>query len=578
MTTATELMARSQALQHRGWIPGLAAQPWYSLASQEGAAMRGPHTRRMGKGCRSLTTSLLLCVAVMVIARWPLSCSLTTLALDTNTTLNELIVRDLVAYHDFGEIHSLTWPQSVSVQMVAIPTVLLAASLATWLGPRAAFRLAVNSWYALQGLAIGLLGQSLRWDSGARAAAIVAALLAPYLLVASSNGQPENMAFPAFALVTWATVRGGAAGVLTTTAGLILAGFTSPYQAVSAGIIALSIALFHGRRRLRDVTLASAISGIIVVTYYIKSIQPNYPHPSCDREVAAGIFDLWVPFAMEHVGNAQARLATLARPPMQVDSIGNLQWAQPVSTAYVGVVLLVLGLAGLWRARRTPLARGLGVALVVSVILALGSSLRTWSVASSPIPLPWLLLERLPALGAMKVVQRFLSAASFSLVIGVGLLLDGQHRRWVLLACLALAADGLLRTPVHWPLPIGYINLAPLRDSLAPGERLTAWPPATQLEPRFFELLSLELDHPLLVLDIESPPPPTPKPGAHWQPQHDGHRWLKWVQEGQSSQTLVWMKALGHPPLRRDDPPGQRCFAGACVAPLSALRTDGRGK
>lgn len=402
------------------------------------------------------------------------------------------------------------------------------------------------------------------------------------------------MAFPAFALVTWAVVRSGQpghkskappcshhagmelVGIAAATTGLVLAGFSSPYQAVALGVLGLSLAFYYGRARLGEMALSSVLGSAVAIAYYAGAIRSDFPHPSSDREVASGIFDLWVPFANQPLDGPITRIRHLARPAQHLTSLDSMMWAQPVSTSYIGAVLLVLGLAGLWRARRTPLARGLATALLATLILSFGSSLRTWSTSSSPIPLPWALLAHLPYLGSMMVVRRFLSGASFCLVLGVGLLLQGRRRWWAAVACVALGADGLLRAPLRWPLPTARLDLSPLAEHLPTGAPLAAWPPMTDLEPRYFALLALELGRPLIVPAIDRPLPRPPSAGEALTKARDETEALRWFARNAAAgvRTAIWVETSERRPLYL---PGTVCWAGACTAPLPAFPLEEGG-
>lgn len=157
-----------------------------------GVLLRRSPSNRVPTARHCVATCFAASLAVTAITRWPLSWSTTALSLDTNTTLHELVVHDLVRYRDFSAIHSLGSPDPIRVRIVAVPVVLLAASVAPWLGERAAFRLAVNGWYTLQGFAVGLLALALEWDGMACVSATVAALFAPYLLLPARTDSPRT--------------------------------------------------------------------------------------------------------------------------------------------------------------------------------------------------------------------------------------------------------------------------------------------------------------------------------------------------------------------------------------------------
>lgn len=125
--------------------------------------------------------------------------------------------------------------------------------------------------------------------------------------------------------------------------------------------------------------------------------------------------------------------------------------------AYLGVVVALLVLVGLWRGRR----RGLWVTIAVSTfVLALGPGLRVNGWTGSrfrsgeypfSIPLPFLLITKLPGAGAFRVPARLAAVASLAAIVLAALGLDAlvrtrarRSRLAVLgVACVLLALDFL---------------------------------------------------------------------------------------------------------------------------------------
>ena len=213
----------------------------------------------------------LLAVAATVALRWPVSVYADALPRDPNTALHMVIAAEVARTGDLLHLGGLDFPEAVSIRVVAVPVVLLAALLGQVWSPVVAFNLAVTGWIAAQGLAVDRLGVAWGWAAPGRAVAVTAAVASPFALLALGNGQVENVAVLPLCLVAW----GGGRRPWATGGGLLLAGFCSPYQAVVAGILALGRALPEGPAALRRVAVAAVIAAAPVVAYYGSQAAPD---------------------------------------------------------------------------------------------------------------------------------------------------------------------------------------------------------------------------------------------------------------------------------------------------------------
>ena len=201
-------------------------------------------------------------VAALVLAmvvRWPVSLYVEALPLDANTALHVLSARDLATGGSPGRLEMLGFPEGAPVRLLAWPILALAAPLAAVLSSIVAFNIAVVVWLALQGVAVHVLCRSEGWPRAGSALAGLAVMVAPSVLLALGNGQYENVVVLPIVLAVVGARKAGLAGWGWCTAGLLLAVFSTPYQAIVAGTMALAAGVVAGGlRRAASVLAAGA--------------------------------------------------------------------------------------------------------------------------------------------------------------------------------------------------------------------------------------------------------------------------------------------------------------------------------
>jgi len=464
----------------------------------------------------SALAQLALYLALAVAARWPLSGHPDALSLDPNTPLHTLVMENLYRFGALSPVQMVDYPDGHPIQIIGVPFILLATALRGLLDTLPAFNVAVTLMVALQGVSAAWLARRLGWRARGQVVSGVAAIACPYLLHVAGNGQYENLAFPALALCAAAGLSadrrvGGALGFI----GLLLAGFSSPYQAVSAGMILVLCAAWSGRRQLGAALLVSALAGAPVTAYYLAAIDASrsetsgmLAQPSSggggDREgmvASAGLYDLIAPRAL-FMGRALPldapgeRLAALSEPPARSRAGPHWLFADTPQASYLGLGLLLMGLAGAGLSWRERWARGVGGAGAAGAVFALGPTLTLWSGTTGALSLPWAWLSLLPVLGSLSVTYRFLAAPSFFLVMGAGAL--ANRVPWPVAPGLValLLADGLLRAPAPWPVQARTPALE-LPEGVTIEGPVALWPPADALAPQHVHATALTLGQPI---------------------------------------------------------------------------------
>ena len=449
----------------------------------------------------------LLCLGVTLLTRWPLGLHLGALPTDPNAPLHALSAQQLAAGGPLSTLQALGFPQGLPVRMIAFPVLLLAVPLNWALAPMAALNLAITLGVALQGFALGLLGRTLGWGPRGQITAAVAAISAPMVVHVQSIGQPENLGFLGMAVVCWAALGEGRRVFIGGTVGLLLAGFSSPYQALPAALLFLALGT-RGRRRPSVSTLgACALSAALVGLYFLGAaeglagqVQATTSPPESGSLASAGVLELLVPRAMwfgsaADLPGAGERLAALGSPLLFAEGLP-MAWSMAHQSSYLGLLLLVFGLYGLRSMTDRPLARALALAGGLSLVLALGPELRWWSERPGSVPLPWAVLALLPGAEHLEATHRFLSGTVFVLVLGIG----WGAERWAGSRCLGLGvlllAEGLLVAPVAWPLGAVRFDSAALLEGVGEGP-VALWPGLGSLPPQDFELAALILERPV---------------------------------------------------------------------------------
>lgn len=453
-----------------------------------------------------LAVSATLALLVALLLRWPVSVYIHELPLDPNTPLHALAARDLAGGGSPWRLEMLGYPDGATVRLLAWPLLLLALPLQSFLPAIAAFNVAVLLWLALQGLAIQAL---LRSSGGSRVASGIAALAtmaAPSTMLALSNGQYENIALLPVALAVAGAWRGGARGWAMSTAGLVLAVFSSPYQGIVAGAMAVMAASAHGVRRVASVLAASALAGALALPYFLAELPGEHgvhtgPASIARREPAV-LGALVLPRAHPTMlppplPTPAERIEAATVPPFR-RSVGTWPTISPVAASYLGLPLM-LGVIGLWRSRTDARLRGVALGGLVCLVLAFGHRLTLWPGWQAPVPLPWALADGLPGLWGMQVTLRFLPGVSFALALGLARLCETNNRRGAWIAA-ALLIDGLLVAPVWWPVPAAGPRVGEIAGFLPPGP-IAVWPGSPSIATDRHALLALALGRPVALFD-----------------------------------------------------------------------------
>ena len=459
-------------------------------------------------------------VAALVLAmvvRWPVSLYVEALPLDANTALHVLSARDLATGGSPGRLEMLGFPEGAPVRLLAWPILALAAPLATVLSSIVAFNIAVVVWLALQGVAVHVLCRSEGWPRAGSALAGLAVMVAPSVLLALGNGQYENVVVLPIVLAVVGARKAGLAGWGWCTAGLLLAVFSTPYQAIVAGTMALAAGVVAGGlRRAASVLAAGALAAGLAFPYFVAETfggtgTVTGPGPSAHVEPAAVGYlahaGAHPPRPVPALANASERLRAAATPPTR-RPISGWDPTMPLAASYLGIPAF-LGLAGLWRGRREPLLIAAAAGGLACFILALGSQLTFWPGKPTGIPLPWGLAAHVPRLDGIQATHRFLLGVAIALALGLGRLVGSNAVAAATLA-LAVLADGLLRAPTRWPVPAAAPRVATLRAALPDGP-IAVWPGLPAVSADRHAVMAVALDRPLASFDMaeEFGQPPT---------------------------------------------------------------------
>ncbi|MEC8422379.1 MAG: hypothetical protein VX000_01310, partial [Myxococcota bacterium] len=135
--------------------------------------MPAPSTDVAGRLLERLGPGLCVVIATFVL-RWPVSVYVDALPRDPNTALHMVIAAEIARTGDLLQLGGLDFPEAVSIRIVAVPVVLLAALLGQLLSPVIAFNIATTVWVALQGLAVDRLGAAWGWSPAGRLVGAVA--------------------------------------------------------------------------------------------------------------------------------------------------------------------------------------------------------------------------------------------------------------------------------------------------------------------------------------------------------------------------------------------------------------------
>ena len=455
----------------------------------------------------NIADMVVLSVLLAVALRWPVSLFPAALSHDPNTALHAVAAADLATWADPFVLTSLDWPGGVPVRLIGWPMLLVAAPLQAALDPIAALNVGLTLLLAAQGVGVGLVGLAEGWPRARRLGTVAAAMLAPLAALHLGNGQPENVVFLPLLLAGWGAARGRWGWCAL---GLLLAAASTPYAGLVAGLLALAGGLNRGRRGLATAAVVGLACALPVGAYF-GSQAAGAPGADLTRTRPAD-----AAFA------APATLAGLVTPDPGLDAgLGPPGWATPdrrwpqtppATGSYLGLGLLLLGGAGLWRGRREPLVRAVAGAGLVSFVLALGARLTLAPGSATALPLPWAALQVAPGLREMGATARFLMGVELALAVGVGRLVAARGGA-AAAAALVLLVDALGASPGHWPVAASSPRSGPLVAALPPGPTLL-WPGTPLLSTHQHAVLRLALDRP--VASFNGPPPAdtTLPPGA----------------------------------------------------------------
>ena len=446
-------------------------------------------------------------LVLSLLIRWPLSVNLGAMPLDPNSPLHILALDQIAGGGDWTEISNLAFPTPVPIRMVAIPTLLLGIPLAQILTPMAALNVATTLMVALQGLAVAWLVGLLRWGKTAQFIATTAAICCPLTIHVQSLGQQENLGFMAMALAVAGGCLSGRKAWVAAIFALLLAGFSSPYQAVPTGLLLMSVSYFHGKKALIRGALCSGVVALPVLLYYTGATDGASSIPGITTSppeegylASAGILDMLHPRAMwdgqpSSINSISERFQMLSNGIPTAAFHPGWPWITAHQSAYIGLVLLV-GALGLYRGRSSPLLRGIILGSTLSMVFAFGPSLRLMSETNTGIPMPWMIFSNIPGLADLQATHRFLSGLVFGLVLGLAFWMRSASRGKTAAVVLLLLGESLLRAPVHWPLPAARGQLNTVESSL-PNGPVMLWPPLTHFAPQYYEMMAVILDRPV---------------------------------------------------------------------------------
>lgn len=455
---------------------------------------------------RDLALLILTCLGLAVLVRWPTSIYLDAIQLDPNTPLHALIGRELIGEGTAFALPRFEHPGGIPVRLIAWPVLLLSAPLNLLMSAIPALNVALLIRVLLQGLSVGLLLRAMGARIGGQLAGAAGVMVAPSAILALGNGQFENVAYLELALAAWAGMRGGRSGYLIGGLSVLGASFSSPYQGVVAALVLLCVSLLHDPKRVPGMIAASGAAFVPVYLYFSAVSRGQLhlyvaPAPG-GRHEGAGLYDLirpgpHLPVARrELLPGVAGRIEQLTATPYAQEYGLCWVWDEVSQASYIGLVLAVFGLLGLLKSRREPMARGLLLAGVTCLVMALGSTLHVASWAPTDIPLPWAISQYLPGISGMQATLRFLSGAVFALAVGVGLLLRGRGALLAVPVVVLLCLDGLLMAPARWPLLARAPRIDELTEHLDEGP-VALWPSAPSIAPHNVIMFALLVDRPV---------------------------------------------------------------------------------
>ena len=353
---------------------------------------------------------------------------------------------------------------SGGVLMVADPLGALIAALPTrWLGVESAYGLLMWGRVAAAGIGAHLLAETLLEHdacAGGRWAPWVAGVgyaTSSVLLSGIHNGTSEAAAFAPAALSCWAAARAVRTGRWRWAVGagllLVLATAASGYSAVVAYVlVGLLLVGWHPtplrRWGLRVSVLIMGLAGSLPVAAVISQAA-----------VARGNL-----VGIKH----PAELASVRRSTGPADPLAYLipgDFRSPdfrvisrygedfIHSPYLGWTLALVGVWGIWRSRHQcrPIV-WLLVGGLVCALLSLGPVIvhdgLAWVFLDDRVlPLPYLLLERVPGVGSLSLLWRLGQGAALAASVLAAWALRGGDARHVAVVLLLVAAESRILAP-----------------------------------------------------------------------------------------------------------------------------------
>ena len=468
-----------------------------------------------------------LCVALAMLVCYPCSLYPQTLPLTQGDAGHALITAQLGADWFGRSSAGLMYPDGIDLPVLAWPTQLIAVPLSLGLAPLVAWNIATMVTVAIQGLALLALGTAWGWSSGQRCVAVVAAMTCPPLITFMGNGQPENLSFAALALVAWALGSPGRARLGWAFLGLLMAAFSTPYQAIVAGGLMLALACAHDRRTLAKLAALVALGAWLVFHCYGDQIETAGPIDQQQRvdvfggaqyprvKDTAAIVDLVWPrvdgvlgHTAEDVLSPIQRLTRLGAEPAWASPENLGMHQQPISSGHLGLMLAVVGALGLIRTRRPPFHRYIVIWAAVCLLISMGPRLSIFASQPTQMPMPWAALSWWPAVEVMGSTARFLMGTAFALVLGAALACRDCSLGKAALLATVLGVLNLATAPALWPRPAVRLDPSTIAAQLPPGP-IAVWP--------YTELETIERDQSLALAlnrQLAQYPRPTPvEPG-----------------------------------------------------------------
>ena len=125
--------------------------------------------------------------------------------------------------------------------------------------------------------------------------------------------------------------------------------------------------------------------------------------------------------------------------------------------------------------------------------------------------MPWAIVDGIPGIGQLAATHRFASGTVLALVLGLGVIVSRLGNVGLVAVIAALAFDGLLIAPVHWPLPTSTLAGPSIAEEL-PDSPIALWPPLGTRPPQDHELVALTLNRNIAVYqgDLD------PNAVGHW--------------------------------------------------------------